>query len=107
MSNLKKEYTNFMARLEQSVTDGKIFTHNRRTILEMSKKVLENIAVKYSNVQKEVKKIMGGKILDYEGRNIFYEGVEQGRNEGIAVGRSETLNAALNSCVQAAWLMNK
>ena len=95
LKNLKKEYADFMVRLEQAVTDGKIFTHDKRTILEMSKKVLENIAFKYSNVQKEVKEVMGGKILDYEGRSIFYEGVEQGRNEGIAVGRSETLNAAI------------
>jgi len=96
LKNLKKEYMNFMARLEQAVTDGKIFTHDKRTILEMSKKVLENIAVKYNNVQKEVKEIMGGKVLDYEGRNIFYEGIERGRYEGIEQGRSETLNAAIN-----------
>ncbi len=39
---------------------------------------------------------MGGKVLDYEGRNIFYEGIERGRYEGIEQGRSETLNAAIN-----------
>ena len=78
-----------MARLERAVTDGKIFTHDKRTILEMSKKVLENIAFKHRNVQKEVKEIMGGKVLEYEGRNIFYEGIEQGRSEGIELGRSE------------------
>ena len=100
LENLKKEYADFMVRLEQAVTDGKIFTHDKRTILEMSKKVLENIAVKYSNVQKEVKKIMGGKILDYEGRSIFYEGVEQGRNEGIAVGRSEGRSETLNAAIE-------
>ncbi|MBR2209433.1 MAG: hypothetical protein IJ859_11550, partial [Synergistaceae bacterium] len=92
LNKLKKEYTNFMERLEQAVTDGKILTHDRRTILEMSKKVLENIAVKYSNVQKEVKEVMGGKVLDYEGRNIFYEGLAQGRSEG----RTETLDAAID-----------
>ena len=81
LKNLKKEYTDFMARLEQAVTEGKIFTHDKRTILEMSKKVLE-----------------------YEGRNIFYEGLEQGRSEGIRLGRSEgrlegrteALNAAID-----------
>ena len=24
---------------------------------------------------------MGGRVLDYEGRNIFYEGIERGRRE--------------------------
>ena len=104
LKNLKKEYADFMIRLEQAVTDGKIFTHDKRTILEMSKKVLENIAFKYSNIQKEVKEVMGGKVLEYEGRNIFYEGLEQGRSEGIRLGRSEgrlegrteALNAAID-----------
>ena len=95
LENLKNEYADFMERLEQAVTDGKIFTHDRRTILEMSKKGLENIAVKYSNVQKEVKKIMGGKILDYEGRNIFYDGVSVGEERGKERGRFETMNAAI------------
>ena len=71
LEKLKRVYTDFMLRLEQAVKNGKIFTHDRRSILEMSKKVLENIAVKYHNIQKEVKEIMGGRVLDYEGRNIF------------------------------------
>lgn len=91
LEKLKREYANFMARLEQAVKDGKIFTHDRRTILEMSKKVLENIAAKYDNIQKEVKEIMGGRVLDYEGRSIFYDGIAVGEERG----RSETLDAAI------------
>ena len=89
LEKLKREYADFMARLEQAVKDGKIFTHDRRTILEMSKKVLENIAAKYNNIQKEVKEIMGGRVLDYEGRSIFYDGVARGRIEGEERGRRE------------------
>lgn len=95
LEKLKREYADFMARLEKAVKDGKIFTHDRRTILEMSKKVLENIAAKYNNIQKEVKEIMGGRVLDYEGRSIFYDGIKQGRIEGEERGRSETLDAAI------------
>lgn len=95
LEKLKREYADFMARLEKAVKDGKIFTHDRRTILEMSKKVLENIAAKYKNIQKEVKEIMGGRVLDYEGRSIFYDGIKQGRIEGEERGRSETLDAAI------------
>ena len=78
-----------MTRLEQAVQKRKIFTHDRRTILEMSKKVLENIAAKYQNIQKEVKEIMGGRVLDYEGRSIFYDGVAVGEERGEARGRRE------------------
>ena len=81
LEKLRREYVDFMTRLELAVLNRKIFTHDRRTILEMSKKVLENIAVKYDNIQKEVKDIMGGRVLDYEGRSIFYDGVERGRQE--------------------------
>ena len=81
LEKLITEYVDFMARLEQAVKDGKIFTHDRRTILEMSKKVLENITAKYNNIQKEVKKIMGGRVLEYEGKAIFKEGVMEGRRE--------------------------
>ena len=78
LEKLRREYVDFMTRLELAVLNRKIFTHDRRTILEMSKKVLENIAVKYDNIQKEVKDIMGGRVLDYEGRSIFYDGVAVG-----------------------------
>ena len=91
LDKLKREYSDFMIRLEKAVKDGKIFTHDRRTILEMSKKVLENIAAKYQNIQQEVKEIMGGRVLDYEGRSIFYDGIAVGEERG----RSEILNAAI------------
>ena len=89
LEKLRREYVDFMTRLELAVLNRKIFTHDRRTILEMSKKVLENIAVKYDNIQKEVKDIMGGRVLDYEGRSIFYDGVARGRIEGEEHGRRE------------------
>lgn len=44
----------------------------------MSKKVLENIAAKYQNIQKKVNNIMGGQILEHEGRSIFYDSVAAG-----------------------------
>ena len=61
----------------------------------MSKKVLENLAAKYKNVQKGVKDIMDGQILEYETKTIFNNGIARGRSEGFAEGRSETLNAAI------------
>lgn len=76
----------------------------RRVILDMSKKVLENIAKKYKNVRKGVSDIMGGRVLEHEGKKIFNEGMAagevRGRSEGRIEGRSEerteTLNAAID-----------
>ena len=60
----------------------------------MSKKILENIAAKYQNIQKEVKEIMGGRVLDYESRSIFYDGIARGRIEGEEQGKREEKFAA-------------
>ena len=54
----------------------------------MSKKVVENIANKYENVKEGVEAIMGGRVLEYEGKRIFNEG----RNEGFNEGRNEGFN---------------
>ena len=48
----------------------------------MSKKVVENIAIKYDNVREGVKEIMGGRVLEHEGKKIFNEGKTEGWNEG-------------------------
>ena len=47
----------------------------------MSNKVLEHIAKEYDSVRKGVKSVMGGKILDYEAKDIL-EGRAEGREEG-------------------------
>ena len=82
LQSLKNVYSDFMLRLENAVEEGRISAYYRRTILDMSKKVLENIAAKYHNIQKEVNNIMGGQILEHEGKTIYNDGLK----EGIAVG---------------------
>ena len=49
----------------------------------MSKKVLENLAAKYKNVKKGVNDIMGGQVLEHEGKTIYNAGIK----EGIALGK--------------------
>ncbi len=41
-------------------------------------KVLDNIARNYENVKEEVKKIVGGEILEHEGKTIYNEGKADG-----------------------------
>ena len=89
LKSLKKVYVDFMDRLEREVTEGHISAYYRRTILDMSKKVLENIAAKYKNVQKGVNDIMGGKVLEHEGKTILNEGIAIGEALGEERGRRE------------------
>ena len=88
LESLKRIYSNLMDRLEAAVEAGSISAYYRRTILDMSKKVLENIAAKYHNVQEGVNNIMGGQVLEHEGKTIYNAGIQ----EGIAIGeaRGET-----------------
>ena len=62
---LKSIYADFMLRLEKAVDDGLISAYYKKTILDMSKKVLENLAAKYRNIQREVNNIMGGQVLEH------------------------------------------
>ena len=49
-----------MERLQKAADEGLISAYYWRVIMDMSKKVLENIARKYDNVKEGVEKIMGG-----------------------------------------------
>ena len=63
-----------MDRLEKEVTEEHISAYYKRTILDMSKKVLENIAAKYKNVQKGVNDIVGSRVLEHESKTIYNAG---------------------------------
>lgn len=49
----------------------------------MEKVFLPVIAEKFENVKKEVKKAMGGQILEYEAKNILRQGIKQGLEQGL------------------------
>lgn len=89
LATLKVEYADIMARLDQLLEKGSISAYTRKIIMEMSDKVLENIAQKYEHVREGVKSVMGGKVLEHEAKTILREGWQQGRREGEDYGRME------------------
>lgn len=82
LQELRKEYNDIKARLEQLCLEGKISEYVKCTLIDMSKKVVREIASKYENVRKEVTAVMGGKILEYEAKTILNRGISEGRVEG-------------------------
>ena len=70
----------------QSTEDGsmivRMFEYDIQLALDMSRKVIEHIAVKYKNVAKGVSRTMGGKVLNYEAKDILNRGRAEGRREG-------------------------
>ena len=89
LESLKNVYADFMNRLEKAVDDGLTSAYYRRIILDMSKKVLENLAAKYKNVRKGVNDIMGGQVLEHEGKIICNAGIKENISLGGERGRRE------------------
>ena len=84
LRDLLSEYEGIRDRLEGLAESGQLTEYVKRTLEEMSGKVLEHIARGHEKVREGVKSIMGGRVLEYEAKTILREGIALGRNEGIA-----------------------
>lgn len=85
LQELMDIYQRIVRRLNDCTETGIISEYVKKTVVAMSKKVLEALTVKYSKVQEGVGKIMGGKILDYEAKDILNKGRAEGRVEAMRV----------------------
>lgn len=70
LKELEEEYKEILERLDTLEDQGKIGTFDKRTIIELSRDVIKEIAQKYENVQKGVGGIMGGALIETEARKI-------------------------------------
>ena len=86
LQELTAVYEEIVERLNICQENQVIDAYMKSMIIDMSKKVLEHLAQKYTNVKKEVGDIMGGKILDYEAKDAWRQGIQEGRQEGIQEG---------------------
>ena len=86
LEELKAEYEGIKNRLEQLAADGVIDEFYKKTIMDMSERVLANLAASYDNIRKGVGSVMSGQVLDYEAKRIKNEGIEEGRAEGHTEG---------------------
>ena len=86
LEKLQAEFEEIKRRLEELQNSGKITEFTKCTIEDMSNKVLQHLALEYENVREGVKKVMGGRILQYEAKDILNQGRDEGRNEkGIEI----------------------
>ncbi len=81
MEELTKVYEEIVEKLEAYTKEQVIDGYTKETIIDMSKKVLEHLAKKYSKVREGVGAIMGGKILDYPAKQLLNQGRAEGRAE--------------------------
>ena len=71
-----------MKGLDALLLLGDIDELTRNSILEFSNMVNTQLARNYAMVRKGAEDIMGGKILEYEAKTIFQNGIRFGREEG-------------------------
>ena len=86
LQKLEREYIRIKKQLDELQKAGNISEFVKSAICAMTNHVLELIAQNYENVREGVGQIMGGKILEYEAKDILKDGIKIGRSEGISEG---------------------
>lgn len=82
LAELKVEYQDILKRLDELERQEVIGAFDKRTIIELSNDVIQEIARKYEKVQEGIGDIMGGALIETEARRILNSGRNEGRNEG-------------------------
>ena len=100
LEDLLQVYGRFAGVLQQKVTEGRLIEYERQMIRDMTVKVADSLAVKWSNVKKRVEDIMGGEILELEADKILNRGIDIGRTEGISIGKTEGIVSSMISLVR-------
>lgn len=78
LKELMHEFSRIRSKLELLCRQEKITEYEKRSIINLSEKVIENISKSYQAVKEGVTSIMGGQILDYEAKDILRKGIQQG-----------------------------
>ena len=82
LRSLRMEYEKIAEMLDQECQSGHMKPFTFGALCELSNNVVEKLVSKYSNVEKEVTEVMGGKVLNYRSKEIYLEGCAFGREEG-------------------------
>lgn len=83
LDELKEEYRQIAGWLEQKAERGQISVFTSKTLIDMTGKVLDNIAARYEKIREGVRTVMGGKILEYEAKTILRAGFQEGQQESL------------------------
>ena len=105
LKQLEEEYAAIRERLEIACQMGDLTEYPKVVILAMSRKVIEHLAAKYEKVAKGVSQQMGGKVLNYEAKDILNRGRAEGRREGREAGRTEGEAAGIKKVQSAVKLL--
>lgn len=77
------EFKGICVKMEELTQQGKMTELENRIIVELSKKVVDNIARKYEKIREGVDEIMGGKVIETEAKKMYNQGLSEGRSESL------------------------
>lgn len=86
LEEMIKAYHDIFARLGELVRRGELTEYERQSIRSMCKRVALALAGRYEKVRKGVEAVMGGKVLEYEAKDILREGIKTGEERGKKIG---------------------
>ncbi|HBI62921.1 MAG TPA: hypothetical protein DDY31_17240 [Lachnospiraceae bacterium] len=81
LEELKAEYQVILHRLDELEQQEVIGAFDKRTIIDLSGDVINEIAQKYKNVQKGVGDMMRGAMIETSARTILNQGISQNQRE--------------------------
>lgn len=87
LEEMIKAYHDIFARLGELVRKGELTEYERQSIRSMCRRVALALAEKYEKVRKGVETVMGGKVLEYEAKDILREGIKTGEERGKEIGQ--------------------
>lgn len=86
LEKLRREYERVAEMLDQECKNGRMRSVTGGALCELSRTVVEKLASKYKNVEKEVAEVMGGKVLTYRSKELYQEALAKGIDKGIVKG---------------------
>ena len=87
LEELKAEYRMILERLDDLEKQGIIGAFDKRTIIDLSSDVINEIARKYENVQKGIGAMMRGPLIQTEARTILNESKKETALRMLKVGK--------------------
>lgn len=86
IEQLKDVFYDIAERLEDVCMKGLLDAYSKTIIMDMTRKVIRNIAARYGRIRKEVGNIMGGKVLMHQAKYWMNKGISQGISRGVDQG---------------------
>lgn len=100
MERLKAGLDEANGRLSELVGQGRLEASQKGYLIQLTKRVLEKLTVKYKNVSEGVDRIMGGYIIRTEIDDILEEGIQQGMERGMRQGMERGMQQGIERGMQ-------